>query len=48
MLAPIVVLTAVVVLVGVDAGRLVAAASAVGAGIVDPAAYVAAVLGEGR
>ncbi len=45
MLVPILALTALVVWVGVDAGRFIDASVAVGAGIVDPSRYIAAVLG---
>jgi multicomponent Na+:H+ antiporter subunit D len=45
MLAPLVALAAAVVLLGVGAGPLIGAATTVAAGILDPAAYVAAVLG---
>ncbi len=45
MLVPLVALAVLVVYVGVNAGPFVATAQAVGAQIVDPAAYVAAVLG---
>jgi multicomponent Na+:H+ antiporter subunit D len=45
MLAPLVVLTALVIWIGISAGPFVDATLAVGAGIVDPAAYIAAVLG---
>ena len=49
MLAPLVALTgAAVVGIGLAAGPFVDAAAAVGAGLVDPAAYVAAVLGGTR
>jgi multicomponent Na+:H+ antiporter subunit D len=44
MLAPLLVLTALVIWVGVNAGPFVDAAMALGAEIVDPAAYIAAVL----
>jgi multicomponent Na+:H+ antiporter subunit D len=45
MLAPIVVLVALIVYAGIDAGPLIAAVEAMAAGLVDPQAYVAAVLG---
>ncbi|MFO1141384.1 MAG: proton-conducting transporter membrane subunit [Amaricoccus sp.] len=45
MLAPLVALTVLVVWIGVGAAPFVAAAQAVGAGIADPSAYIAAVLG---
>jgi multicomponent Na+:H+ antiporter subunit D len=44
MLAPLITLAAAVVVLGVAAGPFIGAATAMGAGIVDPAAYVAAVL----
>jgi multicomponent Na+:H+ antiporter subunit D len=45
MLAPIVALVALIVYAGVDAGQLVAAVEAMAQGLIDPQAYVAAVLG---
>jgi multicomponent Na+:H+ antiporter subunit D len=45
MLAPLIGLTGIVIWVGVEAGPFVEAAIAVGAEIIDPAPYVAAVLG---
>ncbi len=45
MLAPLLVLTGIVIWVGVEAGPFVDAAMAVGAAIIDPAPYIAAVLG---
>jgi multicomponent Na+:H+ antiporter subunit D len=45
MLVPLLALTALVVTVGVNAGPFIDAALTVGEGLVDPAAYVAAVLG---
>jgi multicomponent Na+:H+ antiporter subunit D len=46
MLVPLLALTALVVTVGINAGPFIDAALGVGEGIVDPAAYVAAVLGS--
>ncbi len=46
MLAPIVVLVALIVYAGIDAGPLIAAVEAMAAGLIDPQAYVAAVLGD--
>jgi hypothetical protein len=45
MLAPMLAMVALVVIVGVNAGPFIEAALEVAAQIVDPAAYVAAVLG---
>jgi multicomponent Na+:H+ antiporter subunit D len=45
MLGPIVALVALIVYAGVDAGQLVAAVEAMAQGLIDPQAYVAAVLG---
>jgi multicomponent Na+:H+ antiporter subunit D len=48
MAVPLLALAALVVIVGVNAGPFIDAAIAVGEGIVDPTAYVTAVLGPGQ
>jgi multicomponent Na+:H+ antiporter subunit D len=48
MLAPLLALAALIVIVGLNAAPFIDAAIAVGAGLLDPAAYVAAVLEPGR
>jgi multicomponent Na+:H+ antiporter subunit D len=47
-IVPVAAMAAIVVWVGIDAGPFVDMAAAVGGGLADPAAYVAAVLGEPR
>jgi multicomponent Na+:H+ antiporter subunit D len=48
MAVPLVAVTALIVIVGVNAGPFIDAALAVGSGIADPSAYIAAVLGPPR
>jgi len=45
MLVPLVALTGAIVYIGIDAGQMVDGAAAIAAGLIDPQAYVAAVLG---
>jgi multicomponent Na+:H+ antiporter subunit D len=45
MLVPLVVLTGLIIYVGIDAGRMVDGVAAIAGGLIDPQAYVAAVLG---
>ena len=45
MLVPLLALTGAIVYIGIDAGPMVEGAAAIATGLIDPQAYVAAVLG---